>query len=79
MGSNDKQQAKSRGRKITRSGGRPVDEIVGEAYKHVAEGFRLALMVPGLPKIEKDDLEACLRAASRIAREPWLFPREPDD
>lgn len=47
-----------------------VDEIVAEAYAHVAEGFRLALLVPDLPEVEHHDLVDCLFASLKIARKP---------
>jgi hypothetical protein len=55
------------------------DEIVAEAYGHVAEGYRRALDVPGLPAIELDALRTCLRSANAIARNPQLYPLGIDD
>lgn len=52
--------------------GRDVDAVVGEAYGHVAEGYRKALEVTGLPREEADDLRACLRAALELSRQPQL-------
>lgn len=54
--------------------GLTVDQIVAEAYGHVAAGYRRALTVPGLPEIERGDLRAALRAAAAIARDPALCP-----
>jgi hypothetical protein len=45
------------------------DEIVAEAYAHVAEGYRRALAVGGLPAIKVDDLRYCAIAAQEIAGE----------
>jgi hypothetical protein len=50
------------------------DQIVSEAYAHVAEGYRRALAVRGLPQLEIDDLRRCLRAVDEIARNPRLHP-----
>jgi hypothetical protein len=47
-----------------------IDRIVMAAYAHVAEGFRLALLVPDLPEIERNDLVDCFLAALQIARKP---------
>jgi hypothetical protein len=47
-----------------------VDRIVMAAWSHVAEGYRLALLVPGLPEIERNDLVDCFLAALKIARKP---------
>jgi hypothetical protein len=49
------------------------DQIIAEAYGHVAEGFRRALDVPGLPAEELDLLRRSLRAANQIARNPQLY------
>jgi hypothetical protein len=55
------------------SPGEDEDAIVAEAYAHVAEGYRRALTVEGLPPRELDDLRACYRAAGQIARQPSLY------
>ncbi len=42
------------------------DQIVAEAYAPVAEGYMRALAVRGLPAVEVECLQACLRAAHQI-------------
>lgn len=46
---------------------------LAEAYAHVAEGFRLALLVPELPTVERDDLMYCFTVALRVARKKPPF------
>jgi hypothetical protein len=45
------------------------EAIIAEAYAHVAESYRRALEVTGLPTVEREDLTGCLRVAARIAHE----------
>jgi hypothetical protein len=47
---------------------------VAEAYSHVADGYRRALAVEGLPDVEVESLRRCLRAALQIAERPLLEP-----
>lgn len=47
------------------------------AYAHVADGYRRALGVPGLPDAEVEGLRKCLRAALEISGQP-LIKREED-
>ena len=47
-------------------------EAVAEAYARVADGFRHALEVTGLPPIEEESLRRSLRAALQLAQQPVL-------
>lgn len=47
-------------------------EIVAEAYEHVAEGYRRALTVRGLPQVEVESLTASLRVSRSVAGLPPL-------
>ena len=42
-------------------------QIIAEAYAHVAEGYRRALQVVGLPDVERGDLEECWLNACVVA------------
>lgn len=55
------------------------DRLVAEAYGHVAEGYRKALAVTGLPQIEADCLRAVLRAVLELAQQPQLSPAQSPD
>jgi hypothetical protein len=46
---------------------------VAEAYRHVADGCRHALSVPGLPDVEVEGLRTILRAALQITEQPLLW------
>jgi hypothetical protein len=57
---------------VVEGGALDEDAIVAEAYKLVAEGYRRALMVSGLPDVERECLRETLRAVCEIAHEPHL-------
>ena len=48
----------------------PEHTIVSEAYTHVAEGYRRALTIQGLPLVEVESLTASLRIALSVAGLP---------
>lgn len=54
---------------VLQGGSLTEDDIVAEAYKHVADGYRRALAVPSLPRRDRELLRHCLRAAAEIAGE----------
>jgi hypothetical protein len=61
----------------------PVDYraegATADAWRHVFEGYKAALTVPGLPEVEIEDLRACYRAAAQIAGESIVTTTEGDE
>lgn len=51
-----------------------AEQAVAAAYQHVADGYRRALRVTGLPDDELECLRRTLRAVQQLAQQPLLSP-----
>lgn len=58
------------------TGGHDPEAPIREAYGYVADGYRRALRVAGLPQAEAACLRAVLRAVQQLAEQPLLSPEQ---